>query len=120
MPTAVRASIGRMQDQVLATRSELGLSQEALAQTLGVSSRTVARWEDGAASPSPLAMARLRILAEIHQKVRKLFRGKEAEAWLRTPNPMLAGQSPLEHLRAPGGIEGVRDLLGRIEWGIPA
>ncbi|MGI0029384.1 MAG: antitoxin Xre/MbcA/ParS toxin-binding domain-containing protein [Nitrososphaera sp.] len=31
----------------------------------------------------------------------------------------MRGRSPLERLRAPGGLEEVRDLLGRIEWGIP-
>ena len=119
MPVAVRKSKTLRHDQVPAIRTGLGLSQEALAQTLGVSSRTVARWEEGATSPSPLALTRLDLLAEIREKARKLFRGKEAEAWLRTPNPVLGGRSPLEHLRAPGGLEEVRDLLGRIEWGIP-
>lgn len=81
--------------QVPALRMELGLSQEALAQALGVSSRTVARWEEGAATPSPLALTRLRLLAEIREKARKLFKGKETEAWLRTPNPVLGGRPPL-------------------------
>ncbi len=62
---------------------------------------------------------RLRLLAEIREKARRLFKGKETEAWLRTPNPVLGGRTPLERLRAPGGLEEVRDLLGRIEWGIP-
>ncbi len=104
---------------VPALRTALGLSQEALAQTLGVSSRTIARWEEGAATPSPLAVARLRLLAEIREKAHRLFKGKEAGAWLRTPNPVLGGRAPVEHLRAPGGLEEIRDLLGRIEWGIP-
>lgn len=119
MPVAVRKSKVAMQGQVPALRAELGLSQEALAQALGVSSRTVARWEEGAATPSPLAQTRLRLLAEIHEKARRLFKGKEAEAWLRTPNPVLGGRPSLERLRGPGGLEEVRDLLGRIEWGIP-
>jgi len=119
MPVAVRKVKAPSQGQVPALRLGLGLSQEALAQTLGVSSRTVARWEEGRARPSPLAQTRLRLLAEIREKARRLFKGKEAEAWLRTPNPLLGGQSPLERLRAPGGLEAVRDLLGRIEWGLP-
>ncbi len=119
MPVAVRKSRLAMQGQVPALRMELGLSQEALAQALGVSSRTVARWEGGAATPSPLALTRLRLLAEIREKARRLFKGKETEAWLRAPNPVLGGRPPLERLRAPGGLEEVRDLLGRIEWGIP-
>ena len=119
MPVSVRKAKAPRQDQVPAIRTGLGLSQEALAQTLGVSSRTVARWEEGTANPSPLALARLRLLHEIREKARRLFKGKEAEAWLRTPNPVLGGRSPLERLRAPGGLEEIRDILGRIEWGIP-
>jgi uncharacterized protein (DUF2384 family) len=64
-------------------------------------------------------VAALRLLTEIREKAGRLFKGKEAEAWLRTANPVLRGRSPLEHLRMPGGLEEIRDLLGRIEWGIP-
>jgi putative toxin-antitoxin system antitoxin component (TIGR02293 family) len=119
MPVAVRNPKVSKERQVAALRIELGLSQEALAQALGVSSRTVARWEEGGASPSPLALTRLRLLAEIREKASRLFKGKQAEAWLRTPNPVLGGRPPLDRLRAPGGLEEIRDLLGRIEWGIP-
>jgi len=35
------------------------LSQEAMARTLGVAVRTVARWESGVSKPSPMAMERL-------------------------------------------------------------
>ena len=119
MPVAVRRPKPQSRVQVPALRTRLGLSQEALAQTLGVSSRTVTRWEVGAARPSPLALSRLRLLADISEKARRLFKGGEGEAWLRTPNPVLGGRVPLDCLRAPGGLEEVRDLLGRIERGIP-
>lgn len=122
MPVAVRkpkVSTPPVGHHVPTLRAALGLSQEALAQALGVSSRTVARWEEGAATPSSLAQTRLRLLAEIQEKARRLFKGKEAEVWLRTPNPLLAGQAPLDRLRSPGGLEAVREFLGRIEWDIP-
>jgi len=119
MPVAVTKSKTSVTEKMLTIRELFGLSQEALAQSLGVSSRTVARWEEGMASPSPLALTRLRLLMQIREKARKLFKVKEADTWLRTPNPVLRGQTPLERLRAPGGLEEVADLLGRIEWGIP-
>jgi len=119
MPVALTKSKTSVKEKMLTIRELFGLSQEALAQSLGVSSRTVARWEEGLASPSPLALTRLRLLMQIREKARKLFKGKEADAWLLTPNPVLRGQTPLERLRAPGGLEEVADLLGRIEWGIP-
>lgn len=119
MPAAVRTLRVPKHAKIPSLRAELGLTQEALAQVLCVSARTVARWEEGGVAPSPLALTRLRLLAEIREKARKMFKGKEAEAWLRDPNPLLGGQPPLERMRAPGGLEQVRDLLGRIEWGIP-
>lgn len=118
VPVAVRQTEALLRE-VPAIRRELGLSQEALARALGVASRTVARWEAGHTTPSPLAAHRLRLMAEILERARRLFGRQEAEAWLRTPNPALGGQPPLQRVGAPGGIEEVRDLLGRIEWGIP-
>ncbi|WP_019487642.1 MULTISPECIES: helix-turn-helix domain-containing protein [Kamptonema] len=61
-------------------RQQLGLSQEKLAAKLGVSFRTVNRWENGRAVPSALALKQIEEL--LHQMsdsskatVRKL--GKE-------------------------------------------
>lgn len=104
-----------------ALRAQLGLSQEALAQVLEVSVRTVARWERREARPSPLAQRRLALLLDLLQKARALFkREQDAAAWLSTPNPLLGDKTPLDRLAAPGGLEDVRDLLGRIEWGLPS
>ncbi len=41
-------------------RIEAGLTQEALARILGVSTRTVLRWERGEVSPSALALSKIR------------------------------------------------------------
>jgi len=40
-------------------REKLGLTQEQLAYKLGVTTKTVNRWEMGRAKPSPLAVAQL-------------------------------------------------------------
>ncbi|MDX6270022.1 MAG: putative transcriptional regulator [Acidobacteriota bacterium] len=45
-------------------RSKLGLTQEQLAKALGVSWITVNRWERKKCSPSPLAVEKLRDLAD--------------------------------------------------------
>lgn len=39
--------------------NKLLLSQEALARRLGISARTISRWENDEATPSPLAYDRL-------------------------------------------------------------
>lgn len=45
-------------------RNHLGLSQEKFAAKLGVTFPTINRWENDRAKPSPLALARLRELAQ--------------------------------------------------------
>lgn len=47
------------QTRVRGLRSRLGLSQEKLAQLLGVSLQTVRRWESGLSRPIPIIRARL-------------------------------------------------------------
>ena len=45
-------------------RDRTGLTQERFAAKLGVTFPTINRWENDRAKPSPLALARLRELAE--------------------------------------------------------
>lgn len=45
-------------------RRKLGLTQEALAQRLGVSFTSVNRWENGQTNPSPLARRQIEELFE--------------------------------------------------------
>ena len=49
-----------IRDLIRQTRDRLAVSQEALARKLGVSVRTIARWELGESTPSPLALNQLR------------------------------------------------------------
>ena len=52
-------------------RKELNVSQEQLAQRLGVTWSTVNRWENGKGQPSPLAKEKLRkVLVEAGMKHR--------------------------------------------------
>jgi DNA-binding transcriptional regulator YiaG len=48
--------------QIRELRESRVLSQEALARSLGVAVRTVARWESGAFKPSPMAVEKLRLV----------------------------------------------------------
>ena len=43
-------------------RGDLGLTQEQFASKVGVTYSTVNRWENGKATPSPLAMLRIESL----------------------------------------------------------
>jgi len=54
-------------DSLRKLREEQSLSQEALARLIGVSVRTVARWENGESKPSPLAVEKLQRIAPVGQ-----------------------------------------------------
>ena len=42
----------------------------------------------------------------------------KAELWLRSANPALNSQSPLDALASEDGVSRVNDILGRIEHGV--
>ncbi|MCF2149676.1 helix-turn-helix domain-containing protein [Desmonostoc muscorum LEGE 12446] len=56
---AKQPNIGKL---IRALRQELNLSQEKFAAEFGVTFPTINRWENGRATPSPLAMQRISIL----------------------------------------------------------
>ena len=51
-------------------RQQLGLSQEGLAQRLGVSFTSVNRWENGQTKPSKLARRQIDILCKKSEKLK--------------------------------------------------
>ena len=51
-------------ERIKAIRSELGLSQEALARELGISAATVNRWENGRNKPGQMATKLLELMLE--------------------------------------------------------
>jgi len=50
-------------DEIKALREKFSVSQETLARVIGVSWRTVNRWEKGEAKPSPMAERTLRAIS---------------------------------------------------------
>lgn len=52
-------------------RLHLGLSQEELAQRLGVSFTSVNRWENGQTKPSKLARRQIEVLCRENEKLKK-------------------------------------------------
>lgn len=105
--------------QVHELREKFGCSQETMGYIIGVSGRTVARWEANENDLSHLAKQRVNELQTILKKMEGVIKkGKEAE-WLNTSNEALGNKIPLEVImRSSEGIREVLNLLGRIEWGI--
>jgi len=54
-------------DSLKSIRVELSLTQEQLAETLGVSFATVNRWENGWNAPSKLALRQIALLCKVHK-----------------------------------------------------
>jgi len=50
---------------IRALRERLGMTQEQLARAVGVSFKTVNRWERGKSKPSPLAFSKLSELDKV-------------------------------------------------------
>ena len=83
-------------------RQVFGLSQEQLARLVGVSVRTVARWEGGQSRPSPLAERQLRGLETLEQELARLMRPDSVGDWMDRPNSRLGGRSPSQVLLSDG------------------
>ena len=78
----------------------MGLSEEALAQALGTSRRTLQRWRGGTAYPQQPARRRLAALLELLGRVQETFKGTETpRRWFHTPSRYLAGITPAEAIR---------------------
>lgn len=105
--------------EVRELREALGLSQEALARLLGVSARTVSRWECGISELNPLAVKELRRWLRVLERLQEVFKPSALPRWFNQPNEALGGRTPFEVACVPDGEEELLDLLGRIEWGIP-
>jgi len=107
--------------ETLRLRKETGCSQEQLARLIGVSVKTISRWEQEESHPSLLARQRIMEIKKVFQKADELFKPGKTRDWLNTPNEILDGRTPLEELaQGPEGIRRVLNLLNKLEWGIPA
>jgi DNA-binding XRE family transcriptional regulator len=105
--------------EIQALREAFGCSQEALARIIGVSSRSVVRWEHEQAHPNFLVKQKLDELLSLSTKAQGIIqKGKTAE-WFNAPIEALAFKTPLAIvMQGPAGVREIIDLLGRLEWGI--
>jgi transcriptional regulator with XRE-family HTH domain len=89
--------MGRKRHRLAERRRNQGLSQEALAQAIGVDTSTVARWERGETNPVPVYRPRLADALKVSvEDVAEML--AEAEAATRAPAPAhpLPGHERLE------------------------
>lgn len=81
--------------------------------------RSVSRWRADAAVPRREAEERLLELRAVVDLTRQVMRDSAARLWLRSPNPDLGYEKPLD-LIAQGHYQRVIDLLLAIAEGVTA
>jgi len=99
--------------------SHYHLPRKDLLDGIGISERTLQRNEGGKLNPvhSGAALALLEITAMAE---RVLGNREDAEQWLSKKSMALNGERPLDLLTSSPGIDAVKDLLTRIEYGVYA
>lgn len=103
----------------LAFKEALKLTNEELGALLGVSSRTLARWQPGKARLDAVSGDRLLRSARLFSIAADVLEDPEAAArWLKSPQRALAGAVPLALARTDVGARAVEALLGRMEHGV--
>ena len=95
------------------------VTEGQLLHAIGLSSKTLGRrlGENLGSRHSDAAMALIEITDMAH---RILGKRELAEIWLNHPAIALDGQKPLDMLSSAPGIESVKDLLTRLEYGVYA
>lgn len=95
------------------------LPREEAIELVRISPRTMLRRRE-AGRLSPEESDRLVRAARIIDLTRKLFENdvKAANRWLNTPQPALAGSTPLEYAKTEVGAREVEALIYRLEYGI--
>jgi putative toxin-antitoxin system antitoxin component (TIGR02293 family) len=101
-------------------RSQLDLSKREFADIIQISERTLNR----RAKEERLSVDesdRVYRLACVIDRATDVLGGiEQASGWMKEPNVALGAQTPLDMIRTEPGATMVRQLLGRIEHGVPA
>lgn len=99
-------------------RSGLSLDGQELADVLGVTPRTVDRWQEDKALPQRATRERITQLLEIERQLQEAFSDQDAvRIWLNTDNRYLGGIKPVEALRV-GRYDRVQSALEALASGI--
>ena len=106
--------------QVIANfRKYFNIPRELTAEMLNVSSPTIYRWIRENKKLKKNYSVQLFELADLFLYGIEVFENdKNFFKWLKLPNTTLGGLEPQELLEIPGGVSKVRDLIGRIEYGV--
>lgn len=94
------------------------LSNEDLTRLLGIKKRTLQRREHEARLPQGETDRLWRAAVILTEATDILGSRAKASSWLHRENRALGGVRPLDMIGTEAGYEEVRNVLGRIEWGV--
>ena len=99
---------------------DLDLPLRTVAQALAIPERTMHRLKTSAVVPSTIADKVARVHDVLTVAVEILGSKPAAQSWLMRANPSLGGATPLSRLDTSHGWQQVKEVLGRMEHGIPS
>jgi putative toxin-antitoxin system antitoxin component (TIGR02293 family) len=112
---------GLRYDVLVTLASKAGFEAKEMGRLLGISRSTLLRREkEGHFNQAE--SDRLYRMAKVHQAAIDLFEGDKRAAchWLRRPVKGLGNARPVDLLKTMAGTETVLNLIGRLEYGVPA
>lgn len=112
---------GILRTQVDEVAALVGLTDREMAYALNMTPRNLHRLKDEQ-SFSVDASERLLLLTNLLMHALDTFEGQKSTVlhWLRTPIRELANQSPIQLLDTVTGFGLADDVLGRLDYGLPA
>jgi len=94
------------------------LSTDDLTRLLGIKKRTLQRREQEARLPPGETDRLWRAAVTLTEATDILGSRAKASSWLHRENRALGGARPLDMIATEAGYEEVRNVLGRVEWGV--
>lgn len=95
------------------------LTKELVAQLLDISEPTLYRWTKSNKNLDRNFSVKLIEIADLFLYGEEVFGDRDAFfKWLNLPNEVLGGFEPQKLIEIPGGVSKVKDILGRIEYGV--
>ena len=93
-------------------------SDKDFAVIAGTSARTLSRLKPDQNIPRQAAEVTISLM-RAYEKAKEIFGTQEnAVKWLKSPNNVLGGITPVQAMSSRFGAEEVMDILGRIEYGV--
>lgn len=95
------------------------LSKSLTAEFLNISEPTLYRWTKANKTLDRNFSVKLFEIADLFLYGEEVFGNKDNFfKWLKLPNTALGGLEPQELIEIPGGVPKIKDILGRIEYGV--